>query len=292
MEKIKFTNDKKKYISESLNQKLIKQALLISFQFWSEKLKNNLKFPKNLYPKYYKAYKSATECDIFQKGGIDIKDHINIFVLLSIIKPGLYCESGVFKGSSIHSALHALEPKIVYGIDPKPKLNKRIKSLLFNEVETKLDFNEFEFDTNTKKKVVFFDDHINSMQRIIDAKEKGFKYIIFDDSTGFEGIGQRRYPALPTVGMLKYNKLFNENDFFSWSLPINKMSWKSRAKSPKSLLKKYIKVTARIDKRCKDEMNQAEKYIKKIINFPDLSELLFASEPGMINNTQKYIILL
>ena len=92
---------------------------------------------------------------------------------------------------------------------------------------------------------------------------------------------------------LKYNFAFHYKDLQRWEPRSNKDRKKTTSIEEKiRLLKKYIKVTARIDKRCKDEMNEAEKYIKKIINFPDLSELLFASEPGMINNTQKYLILL
>ena len=63
----------------------------------------------------------------------------------------------------------------------------------------KTDFSKYNFkDENLTSSLVYFDDHINTAERILQASDKGFKNLIFDDSCGLMGTVERIYPSLPS----------------------------------------------------------------------------------------------
>ena len=106
-------------------------------------------------------------------------------------------------GSSIHAFMNSPAIKKIFAIDPDLR-NLKIprKSIPGAELIDEKDFSQIDFVLSGMKALVYFDDHIDTARRIIQASQKGFRYVLFDDSTGLEGICQRFYPAIPTIPMI------------------------------------------------------------------------------------------
>ena len=140
--------------------------------------------------------------------------------------------------------------------------------------------------------LVFFDDHIDTASRIQSANKAGFRWLIFDDSTGVEGICQRLYPALPTLMMIANWELFNLGEEMAWSVPLKNPNLLSRVKSFIRYKGLAPRVKLKIDQPLVDIMEDAFKLVDEIIPFPDLSYWVPSSQIGRLNNTQKYLVKL
>jgi len=289
--KVTFNREANKWMSPDLERRLTKQAFCKAVSFWGEHT-----LAKKItvdFDSYYENLLVAKDSHLFQKGGIEVKDHINLFVILKILDVSFYIESGVFTGSSLHAALTALEPQDVYGIDPNLKnLNGLVKDMITNRIETVNDFEKLNFTQFANNKIVYFDDHIDTADRMSSALNKGFNYAIFDDSTGFEGIGQRQYPALPTLGMLESLSVLQAGDEFAWSVPVSGFRNRLKRIFAGDIYQKYMRMHVTIDQSMIDKMHQMHKAIEWVMKFPDLSEYLFSNHVGRLNNTTKYLVKL
>ncbi|MDP1171564.1 hypothetical protein, partial [Klebsiella pneumoniae] len=82
-----------------------------------------------------------------------------------------------------------------------------------------MDFSELQLDIEDDEvSLAYFDDHVDSAARILQASEKGLKYLVFDDSTGLEGVCQRAYPAVPTIPMILDIECFRPGDRMAWTV--------------------------------------------------------------------------
>ena len=287
-----FSSDGSKNISDELSARLVSASVAEASRYWSDVLTLPIqKFPLE---EYIENLKEGITEGIFAIGGIELKDHVNLSVLLHILKPDLYVESGVFRGASLHAALFSVDADRVIGIDPVDRfLLDSIRKRLVNPIEVNCDFEDLNANAGSDaRKAVYFDDHINSMLRLVQARQNGFRYAIFDDSCGIEGIGQRRYPALPTVGMLRHQDLFKLGDTLEWAVPVRTKIEYLKGLLQTGQLVKYRRLRVVIDEGILEELSQGAECVETIIPFPDLSELLFSQQPGRINNTQKYLVIL
>ena len=183
--------DDSTYISPGLHSNLLMTALRKACVFYSNffnKPISNIDFQK-LAIEYSKIRTHALSLELFEEGGIREKDHLNFYCLGYILSPEIYIESGVFIGSSLHAFIKSPNLKKTIAIDPNlgalriPK--KEIPGCILIDRE---DFSQIEIDHLGQKSLVFFDDHIDTTDRIIQSSKKGFIYLLFDDSTGLEGI--------------------------------------------------------------------------------------------------------
>ena len=122
-----------------------------------------------------------------------------LYVIARIQNPELIVESGVWKGHSSWLLAQACPDADKYGFDIS--LNK----LEFTDLDVQMfeqDWQSFSFPAfDPDKSLIFFDCHVNHAQRILEAKSKGFKHILFDDNPPLHKIFSH-VPGIPTAAML------------------------------------------------------------------------------------------
>lgn len=106
-------------------------------------------------------------------GGISLGSYVSMTALAEAIQVKTYIESGVHKGSSLHAICSQPSVNRIYLLDPN------LEKLEFEpEVPTtKLDDLDFAFwsppqDFIADESLVFFDDHINTANRILQASKR------------------------------------------------------------------------------------------------------------------------
>ena len=154
----------------------------------------------------------------------------------------------------------------------------------------KSDFSDYTFDDEIlSNSLVYFDDHINTANRIIEASDKGFKNLIFDDSCGLMGTVERIYPSMPSLFFIENaNSLLND-DKISWSKERQK---KFNIGSLVDLIikkKKYFSFN--FDKKTIELCKEANKRILSINKIPDLNDYFRTSRSMPNDITQHFVIL-
>jgi len=150
-------------------------------------------------------------------GGMLFVQMFYFYNLLKTLKPDLVIESGVFKGQSTWLIENTLPSSKIISIDIN--LNQR-EFISKNASYSNIDFKFHNFSKIPKNTLVLFDDHVNHVERIIEANFFGIKYIVLEDnyppqSGDFQTLKQiynnhhfRHNPGLPSL--LKSNILFNK----------------------------------------------------------------------------------
>lgn len=272
------------FISYKLRSNFIQAAIKYAFEFYSEFFENANTYQKwdydKLFIKYDRIYNHAISLGLFQPGGISEKDHLNFWCLSNVLSPEMYIESGVFIGSSLHSFINSPKLKKAIAIDPNlnnlrvPKTNNP-SILLIND----RDFSQINIEDSNSKTLVYFDDHINTADRILQAYQKGLTYLLFDDSTGLEGICQRLYPAIPTVPMIINCHLLNTGEKLCWT-------WRRGNNNIGT------RVSLTITNELIDKCYRAKNLIKKYAKLPDLGDFMPQPYPEKTVNTSKYLLVL
>lgn len=284
------------YISSGLRVNLMVAAMRKACEFYSnffDRSISHLDYSK-LVGEYDQVYSHAVSLGLFQRGGVREKDHLNFWCLNRVLCIDLYVESGVFIGSSLHAFIKSTGVKRVIAIDPNLGLLKIPKEEIPGAIliDDK-DFSQVEIDHKGQVALVFFDDHINTADRILQAAKKGFRYILFDDSTGLEGVCQRLYPAIPTIPMIVDAGLLKAGDELSWSFT------KSSESGLKGILKNIIlrgfgsaqiRVSLTITQHMVDRCLEANQKIKRCHKIPDLGEFIPQPYPEKLGDMSKYII--
>ena len=215
--------------------------------------------------------KKANEQNLISHGGIPEKNFLALNLISQIINPSLYVESGFFKGSSLLAISEAKNLRKIIGFDP---IHTEFMAILPNNLDitlVKSDFSDYTFDDEIlSNSLVYFDDHINTANRIIEASDKGFKNLIFDDSCGLMGTVERIYPSMPSLFFIENaNSLLND-DKISWSKERQK---KFNIGSLVDLIikkKKYFSFN--FDKKTIELCKEANKRILSINKIPDLND--------------------
>ena len=113
------------------------------------------------------------------KGGMQFANMFYFFFILKNKKPSLVIESGVFKGQSTWLIENTLPNCDIISIDidlsQRQYFSKKAKY-------SSTDFKFQDFSDIPSNSLVFFDDHINHMERIAEAKFFNIKNIIFEDN--------------------------------------------------------------------------------------------------------------
>jgi hypothetical protein len=95
------------------------------------------------------------------------------------MQPEFIIESGTYKGQGTWAFEQAAPNAVLICIDPYPK--EEYKSQKAHYVRH--DFSNVDWSNIPKEKcLVFFDDHQNALNRIIQCKNAGFKHLMFEDN--------------------------------------------------------------------------------------------------------------
>ncbi len=248
----------------------------------------------DLVDEYDKEAQHAKTLGLFAPWGIREKDHLNLWCLGRVFNPDIYIESGVFIGSSLHAYLKCPSLKKVIAIDPNLKSLKVPEAdIPGGELIDDKDFSQLQIDGITTNTLAYFDDHINSAQRVCQSHEKGVKHLLFDDSTGLEGVVQRLYPAIPTLPMIMNRDAFQVGDELTWTfanpLPStlkNRIQTLISDKEQKSVTQVCLRVTQAMI----DECEQAGRLIKRCVKIPDLGQFIPQTIPEPLGDSSKYLV--
>lgn len=226
---------------------------------------------------YELALQDAKSLGLFAPGGIREKDHLSFYCLACVLSPEIYVESGVFIGSSLHAFSKSPSIEKIIAIDPDfSKLKVPLPSIPPADLVSDKDFSELDFELGNSTSLVYFDDHIDTAGRIIQAYDKGFRYLLFDDSNGMEGICQRNFPAIPTIPMIMNPEIFLLGDKLSWSFHRKVGGW--------------IQVSFEITSAMIDKCLRARALIRKAQKIPDLGEYIPQSVPERMLDTSKFLV--
>lgn len=146
-------------------------------------------------------------------GGANFPSGVNLFCIARHLAPTTIVESGVYKGQSSyylvsacpHAAILAFDPDLTQMSYRSPGVAFYANDWMNTEVKCQPASNGF----------CFFDDHQNQALRIIQAFERGFRNILFDDSWPIEVVVGCGWPPLPSVDMV-INDTLKPDETVEW----------------------------------------------------------------------------
>jgi len=142
------------------------------------------------------------------KGGCRINHAFAIYFILKRLKPKLVIESGIYKGQTTWLIEKTLPKTKLICIDIDLSQRKYIsKKAKYSDIDFKFhDFSKIPLNT-----LVFFDDHVNHLERIKEASFFKIKNIILEDNYNNKG------GDFQTIKQLFENHKFIHNEsFFSY----------------------------------------------------------------------------
>ena len=146
---------------------------------------------------FYGLYKNRSLTD--NTHGSGFHNAFWIFLFARVMNPELIVESGVWKAHTTWLLEQACPEATIFGFD------RNLKHIEYDDLHATLiesDWGTYQFPQfNSEKSFVFFDCHVNNAQRILEAKEKGFKHLLFDDNPPVHKIFSH-IPGIPTAAML------------------------------------------------------------------------------------------
>jgi hypothetical protein len=245
---------------------------------------------------YEQTMDRAVGLGLFQRGGIREKDHLMLWCLAQMLQPELYIESGVFIGSSLHAVASTPSVKEVVAIDPNlTRLLVPRTDIPGGRFIDQQDFSELSLDCRGRRALAYFDDHINTADRILQACDKGITQVVFDDSTGMEGICQRLYPALPTLPMIMRPDLLVPGAELAWTFKrsslggltgvVKQAMWKAIGRG-------YVRLSFTVTDDLVEQCRAAKSRIRKCINLPNLADFVPQIRPSESIDIAKFFVLL
>jgi hypothetical protein len=123
-----------------------------------------------------------------------------IYLFARVMDPELIVESGVWKAHTTWLLEQACPDAAIYGFD------RNLKHVEYEDLKAILiekDWNTYQFpEFDPDRALVFFDCHVNHAKRLLEASEKGFKHLLFDDNPPVYKIFSH-VPGIPTAAMLQ-----------------------------------------------------------------------------------------
>jgi hypothetical protein len=143
-------------------------------------------------------------------GGSGFNAGLILFVAARLAAPQLIVESGTFKGFSAWVFRQACPDAELHCFDLSfAELAWRDATIRYHKHDW-MDRGNPNFTLpSTAQSLCFFDDHVSQAQRIIEAHERGFKRLIFDDNLPGHTLHRDGTPAVPTIDMLYDGTLRN-----------------------------------------------------------------------------------
>lgn len=132
--------------------------------------------------------------------GANFPSGVNLFLMARCFGGKLIVESGVYKGQSSYFLSCACQGIPIHSFDPNlNEVNYWAPGVTFHEHDW--------MDTDIACDPVgsgfgFFDDHQNQALRIVQAHQRGFRHLLFDDSWPLEAVIGCGHPPIPSIDML------------------------------------------------------------------------------------------
>lgn len=126
------------------------------------------------------------------QGGVNSVGAFSLWYFLKRHQPELIVESGIWKGQTTWLIEQTLPNVKLICFDPNRKIREYESP---NAEYPKGDFTKYRFPKfDPEKALIFFDDHQDAVKRVVHARRKGFKHLVFDDNYAV-GAGAHRSVA-------------------------------------------------------------------------------------------------
>lgn len=134
------------------------------------------------------------------QGGSGFHNAFWLFLFARTLAPVLIVESGVWKGHTSWLLRKACPNAVIHCFDlDLSRLETDSSTASFHGA----DWASYEFgDVDPSRAMVFFDCHVNHAHRIVEAKSKGFRHLIFDDDPPAHKLYGYGLPGVPTARMI------------------------------------------------------------------------------------------
>jgi hypothetical protein len=148
-----------------------------------------------------------------EKGSTRTDSLLWLFAFCRCLRPEVIVESGVRAGRSLWTLRNAAPDAVLYAYDIRlDRMAFRDESIRYRET----DWSRDEIRAKSEFDLCYFDDHINNCLRIQQARERGFRNLVFDDAPSVMNLGRFRFPGVPTAQMILDDDL-EEGDAVVWT---------------------------------------------------------------------------
>jgi hypothetical protein len=146
-------------------------------------------------------------------GGSGFENLFWLYISGRVLKPNLIIESGIWAGQSTWILRSACPEAEIHAFDIDLSNREYIdESVNYHKCDwSNLDLG----NTNNNNSLCFFDDHVSHLKRILEAQERGFKNLIFDDNLPSYMLFRETSTITPTVDMI-YDDELNDGDIIEW----------------------------------------------------------------------------
>lgn len=177
-------------------------------------------------------------------GGCGFNSLLALFLVVRSFDPKLVIDSGTFQGGSAWVLRRAASAAELHSFDiDLSNLVVSDSSIHFHQ----RDWSSYSFESiDSGSSLAFFDDHQDQIDRTLQAHEKGFRYLVFDDNTPLNWLYLAR-DGVATIDFLADAELL-EHDRIQWS-----MLGQAHEYSP-----------------CREKYRRAQEVINTIVKLPDL----------------------
>jgi hypothetical protein len=137
--------------------------------------------------------------------GLNFPAGLSLFVMAHFLDPKLIVESGTYKGLSAYILASACPTATIHAFDPNlGDLSFRTPGVEYHECEWMT--RQISCD-QVGTGLCYFDDHQSQAMRVVQAYERRFRHLIFDDSWPAEAVIGCGWPPLPSIDMVLNNPL-------------------------------------------------------------------------------------
>ncbi len=127
-------------------------------------------------PRFYETYLNLPIRG--QGGGSRFVNLLWLFAISKTFRPELIVESGTFMGLSSWALRQGNADARIHSFDiDLGNLRQRCDASYHEH-----DWSEFDFgQVDPQRSLCYFDDHVDQINRVLEAHQRGFKYLVFDD---------------------------------------------------------------------------------------------------------------
>ena len=170
-------------------------------------------FPKQLVDEFIEVY--ARRPYKHNKWGAKFMTSFFLYCYTKTLKPDLIVELGTYQGQTTWMFEQTCASPI-YSFDITHwELKKKTKNAYY----IKSDWVDWDVDgyfKHFKNSMIFIDDHINQMQRLKEAKDRGFKHIFFDDNYPLDKIDSTPNVPLPTLSCYGLGEVLPTDSYLTY----------------------------------------------------------------------------
>jgi len=169
-------------------------------------------FPKQLVDEFIEVY--ARRPYKHNKWGAKFMTSFFLYCYAKTLKPDLIVELGTYQGQTTWLLEQARPTVTIYSFDiTHYKLKKKTDYATYLKGDWD-DYKDSLFIANNS--MIFIDDHINQIQRLKEAKERGFKHIFFDDNYPLDKIDSTPNVPLPTLSCYGLGKVLPTDSYLTY----------------------------------------------------------------------------